>query len=266
MKTAIEIQNLIISLYKQSKKIKDIAKDCNVSVSTIDRVLNKENIERKRETGPKNEQKINFNENYFSKIDSEQKAYWLGFIFADGSVQLRNGSYIFSLNLAKKDGHHIELFNRHIESSHIVKERKVCKSLRITRKKFVKDLIRLGCVPNKTFNLKWPSINKKFYRDFVRGFIDGDGCWGLNKGFIYFSILCADKNFILSLISHIENKCNIKLKLKKRPDENVYRFLCYGNKCEYIYKYLYYDDCLCLKRKQQICSKYFDRLKTFTPI
>ncbi len=32
------------------------------------------------------------NENYFENIDTEQKAYFLGFIFADGNIQLRQGN------------------------------------------------------------------------------------------------------------------------------------------------------------------------------
>jgi DNA-binding transcriptional regulator WhiA len=45
------------------------------------------------------------NENYFSKIDSHEKAYILGFIYADGSVQCKKGHYTLEItqNVERKD-------------------------------------------------------------------------------------------------------------------------------------------------------------------
>ena len=54
--------------------------------------------------------KTKFNENIFDCIDTEEKAYWLGFIFADGSIR-SNGSFIFELSLKGSDINHLHKFN-----------------------------------------------------------------------------------------------------------------------------------------------------------
>lgn len=70
----------VIDLYKSNKSIKEIAKLFNSSQETISKVLKENNIEVYRRN------KINFDEHIFDVIDTEEKAYWLGFIFADGYI------------------------------------------------------------------------------------------------------------------------------------------------------------------------------------
>jgi len=45
------------------------------------------------------------NENVFNIIDTEDKAYWLGFIFADGNISSEGNR--FEINLALKDLNHM---------------------------------------------------------------------------------------------------------------------------------------------------------------
>ena len=52
--------------------------------------------------------KYNFDENFFDKIDTEEKAYWLGFIYADGAIFKRT----LSIRLSTKDIHHLEKFKK----------------------------------------------------------------------------------------------------------------------------------------------------------
>lgn len=52
--------------------------------------------------------------------------------------------------------------------------------LTITNKKIAKDLIKCGCIPNKSLVLKFPDerifASKDLIRHFIRGYFDGDGC------------------------------------------------------------------------------------------
>jgi hypothetical protein len=69
--------------------------------------------------------KYNFNENYFEKIDTEEKAYWLGFITADGSINLGYGKqkfYQLHINLKGGDYSHLEKFQKAIERNAILKK------------------------------------------------------------------------------------------------------------------------------------------------
>jgi hypothetical protein len=59
---------------------------------------------------------VKFNQNVFDCIDTEEKAYWLGFIFADGYISShipdKKKTYKFELSLSLKDKSHLEKFNQ----------------------------------------------------------------------------------------------------------------------------------------------------------
>ena len=57
-------------------------------------------------------------ESFFDQIDTEKKAYWLGFLTADGSVNLKNGS--ITLALKASDQAHIYKFAADLGSQHPV--------------------------------------------------------------------------------------------------------------------------------------------------
>ena len=52
--------------------------------------------------------KINFNRNFFSKINTQEKAYWLGFMYADGCNQPEFTRA--SIQLAISDIDHLKKF------------------------------------------------------------------------------------------------------------------------------------------------------------
>lgn len=141
--------------------------------------------------------KYKYNKDYFGKIDSEDKAYWLGFLYADGSInrfykgdKLR--SMTLEIGLAAQDKNHLEKFKECTESNIPIFERinklngKEYKSVRIqwNNTKVCYDLCDLGCTPSKTYDIRLPSNNivpDEFMRDFLRGFFDGDGCIHTSK-------------------------------------------------------------------------------------
>ena len=119
------------------------------------------------------------NINYFENIDTEEKAYWLGFLYADGCVS-QDYKYLY-VCLSSKDLKHLELFNKCIDSNYKIKYRDNNRyiSLVISKKKFVEHLIDKGCIPTKSLILKFPTedqVPKELIRHFIRGYFDGDGC------------------------------------------------------------------------------------------
>ena len=129
--------------------------------------------------------KYSFNENYFETIDSEEKAYWLGFLYADGYVVNNDvdKQYRVCLTLNENDKGHVELFKECLESNNSI--RTVCTKLNdkeyfssqfyIYSKKMVNDLYNNGCVQNKSLILKPPVIIDNLVGHFIRGYFDGDG-------------------------------------------------------------------------------------------
>ena len=95
--------------------------------------------------------------NTFEKIDTEEKAYWLGFLYADGNVS--NHENKIELILAEKDVGHLEKFKRFLNIKNKICYREATKAYRISfrSEKCKQDLIDKGCIPNKSLILKFHS-------------------------------------------------------------------------------------------------------------
>ena len=98
-----EGENNLLSEFEKGKTQKEMADIFSVSVTTIQRWL--------KELGCKRERRIyQVNENYFESIDSDEKAYWLGFLSADGYIH--EGRNTITLELQESDRFHIEKFKK----------------------------------------------------------------------------------------------------------------------------------------------------------
>jgi hypothetical protein len=140
--------------------------------------------------------KLKFDNTVFDSIDTEEKAYWLGFIFADGTISsspLETGKkpkYTMELSLKADDFHHLEKFNTFmkyekngVKIQDVKCGKVICKRCRwiITDKHLWETLNSYGCTPRKSLILKFPDENifksKDLIRHFIRGYFDGDGCF-----------------------------------------------------------------------------------------
>lgn len=173
-----EDQQEIIRLYSKEKMtLKFIRTKFACREEAIKNVLIKNNI-------PiiKRRSKNKFlNEDYFSSIDTEEKAYILGLLFTDGNVSLddkRQPNIRLSLKLSDVD---IllkikEELSLNCSLIYDKRENKECATLSFRSKKIADDLSNYNIIPNKTYLIKnLPKINEKFLPHFVRGLIDGDG-------------------------------------------------------------------------------------------
>lgn len=122
----------------------------------------------------------------FDEIDTEESAYWLGFLYADGSVTYKTDGqkrYVLDLTLQIRDREHLERFKSFLNCTNEVKEKLVrlgdktfqaCR-LAIYSKRLVEALIKHGCTPNKSLTLRFPSLPDSLIPHFIRGYFDGDG-------------------------------------------------------------------------------------------
>lgn len=259
-----------------------IARYCNVDDGTIIYYLKKYNIPiRSRSESCKiTKAKIySVNENYFETIDNERKAYWLGFLMADGTMREHKvGCLQLSFELCEDDKYIIELFNNDINSTYKVtinsskNSSKNRARLVITNYNFCKHLIKHGIVPNKTGKEKIPeTIPNKYIKDFIRGFFDGDGCImfnNINRARGKFHIVSCSYKILYDISQIIPvNFSNKSLHLKSKTT-HIYELETSNlvNLAK-IYDYLYYDNCLCLKRKEDKFKKfliYFKQSKLLT--
>lgn len=204
---------------------KDLYRQGNLSLTQISKQLR---IHRGRFTNYIKQQGIevvnkqNDSQNYsdiFEKIDTEEKAYWLGFLCADGYIGTETNH--IEIALAVKDIEHIKKFAKFINYKRKILRDNIRARITFRDKKMHSDLTKLGCSPKKSLTLQFPNeeqVPRYLLRHFVRGFIDGDGYIGMHRnGFGRMSITCGSKKFIEDLILNMSWRQN-KIRKDKRSD------------------------------------------------
>jgi len=194
-KISEEVKEQIVKEYLEGNSAEKISRTYNIDPGVVKRAVIKAGYQLRTLSESKRLFKIN--ENFFNTIDSEEKAYWLGFIAADGCIRKNDsGSNEFSIGLAMKDYEHLMLFKQRLKSEHTIsvnKNTNMCR-LRIVRKSFTDDLIRHGIVQSKT--MKPFHVPDKFETHWLRGLFDGDGSFWVRqrpglKQQVAFSFSCA---------------------------------------------------------------------------
>lgn len=171
----------IIKIYLSGISSNKLAKMHHVDKVTIVKMLKRNNVTIRPH------RKYNCDETYFEKINTPEKAYFLGFMYTDGN----NSKKYFKLALQAKDLHILESFRESLRSDakiYFFKRSQYNKNhqdeycLRINNEKMCNDLTKVGVMPNKTFKIKFPMwLNKQLYPHFIRGLFDGDGCFQSHK-------------------------------------------------------------------------------------
>lgn len=238
----------------------------------INMVLRKLGITRPNGTQAK------INHDYFENIDSEHKAYWLGFIYADGSITKKvyeKGSYTYRLRmeLMFEDKYILEQMALDLESDLKPKEYyndtshfegynkpKHTAYIMFSSKKMGEDLVKLGVVPNKTLILKsLPSIPDNLMKHFIRGYFDGDGSVYLTKDNTIKTAFYGTHDFINSIQDFLIKELNLtKKKITDQKEANVSFVGMAKQESEKLYHYMYDEATIFLNRKYEKYNKYFN--------
>jgi DNA-binding transcriptional regulator WhiA len=190
----------------------------------------------------------------FETIDSEEKAYWLGFLYADGSVGSSEDK--IELGLAEKDLKHIEKFRDFMGISNKISYRESTKSYRMSFRSAncKKDLIDKGCVPKKSLILKFPTeeqVPKTLIKHFIRGYFDGDG-WFTNTDSCFQVGIIGTEDFIKGFLDNIENvnKDNKIFTVHRTDGAKRYVFGAYQDVLNFL-NWIYEDSNVYLDRKYE---------------
>ena len=219
-----------------------------------------------------------FNEHYFDIIDDEHKAYWIGFIWCDGYMAIRNRnnrtSYEFKLTLKEDDYGHLEKFNKDIDGSYKVNfynyygfSQELCTEARllITNQHFGKTLVdQYGLIPYRSDCSKIiQSIPNSLMKHFIRGVIDADGAFCkyqiVDKGYNvnkYMVSIGTNKDILRVIENHLMdngliNAFERKLQQRHIDGDGEYRILEISGKaqCLNVLNYIYKDAEIYLDRK-----------------
>lgn len=230
-----------------------------------------------------------FNEHYFDNIDDEHKAYWIGFIWCDGYMAIRNRkeknttSYEFKLSLKKDDYGHLEKFNNDLNGKYKVhfynskgfdrSETAIEARLLITNLHFGKILVeQYRLIPGRSDCSKLLShIPEHLMKHFIRGIIDADGSFchyvaeETNKHGLYIVQKCVvdigGQPELLKAIeqhliqNHIVNNFDRKIHKRHEDDQRdgAYRNLkfCGRNQAMKLLHYIYDNATIYLDRKYE---------------
>ncbi len=209
-------------------RIKNIVKDCQL-ISSAKR-LNPKLIE-----------------NYFEKIDSNEKAYWLGWIISDGSItnNPKQNKFQLELTIKKEDEEILHLLEKDLGvTNKVYPSQKKYSRFSLGCKKLILDLEKLGISQNKTFSVKVPQFDSQFNAAFIRGIFDGDGGFShyqRSSGQICNELSFCGNEFIINWIRETLIKEIPNLSKNTITKENSIKRIRWSNKKDLILlkKYLY---------------------------
>lgn len=176
----IEYETTISKHFIDNKElsITELAKEINIDRHALTEIL-------KRNNSYEDRYKRNVDIDFFEKIDTEEKAYWFGFISADGHIGKNRNS--IKITLALKDKKHVEKFKKSIKSEHSIVIRKheafnnvfEAAEIVINNKKIHSDLYNLGLRNLKVNHLLPKDVPDELMHHYLRGLYDGDGWFTL---------------------------------------------------------------------------------------
>lgn len=128
---------------------------------------------------------LEVNDDYFKQLDTTEKAYWMGFLYGDGSVfQGEKGGIGVRLGLGYEDEKHVRKFKSAIDSKHAISKSDGVVGLSIRHSEFSEAVAKHGLTTEKTYSNSLPALERDDLRAaFVRGLFDADGHSGVNHRF-----------------------------------------------------------------------------------
>ena len=257
----------IVELYTSGKSSTKISEKYKINHKLVNRVLDKYGIKRIRN----GVRKWSLKEDYFDIIDSQNKAYVLGLLYADGYNDI--GKSTVRLQLRYDDVEILEKINKELGSNrplkfikcsdHVASNGYISKdmySLEVYGSHICNSLKEQGVVQNKSLILEFPSFDdESLYRHFIRGYFDGDGSFTYHKlkknnrsqGLI---TITSTLNFCQKCLDIIRSNVNIGGSIFDASCHNgVTKVISiFGNiQCKNFLDWLYYDADLYLNRKYE---------------
>ena len=264
----------IIQDYQNNKSMRQIEKDYGVTRQSVATYLEKIGI---KTTKGNHHRKYTHQYDFFENIDTEEKAYWLGFMFADGYIvdySNKHGEDKFGITLHSKDKETLKQFKKSLRSTNPITDvssngRQLHRIL-MSSQKTVDDLISHGCVKQKSLILKPPiGVPKKLTHHFIRGFFDGDGSifWNKSEFEKHNTWFTPSFNICITstkeMIEWIINQVGVgKISKEERRAKTWYYRQSGNDKVKQFCDYIYKDATIFMERKYQLYQellKYTER-------
>lgn len=217
----------------------------------------------------------NLDENYFEKIDSHKKAYFLGLITTDGCVFWKNCRCAFlSITLKKPDQYVLEDFMRDICCNRklVYSSRDDAFTATVTSSKIVSDLEKYNIKPRSSLKQEFYSdLTKEYFADYLRGLIDGDGSFafyvrpGRN---VHKKYVCMCSGSLIFIEEFVNIMCEVlgvkRPRIRSVVQHNLYDVRWYRkDDVETIITFLYSTNGPCLLRKKEIADRILAEIRQY---
>lgn len=267
--------SVIIEEYLNGSSLAALSRKYNISAYRIKSLLQKNNIairsrNEQNKYSPQNQRKYCINDNYFDEIDCEDKAYLLGFLAADGTIQ-PDGSVKIALSSIDKELlikiQTVLETNYPIRDS-ITKDGFTVSTFVFRSSKIREQLTKYNIIRNKTYTYSFPdALNEKYISSFIKGYWDGDGTVCMSGGYPRTSLCSHQKDFLEDVINKLETLYNIpKVKVYQKKGSNTWYFQYSKESSRKLYELFYSNPSyLFLERKYSKFKELFGEIKSHEP-
>lgn len=259
----------IIEFYEKGHTQEEVSKKFHVGYHSVARILCEYNVYVRPKTEAN--RTYTFNEHYFDEVNTPNKAYILGLLYADGC---NYNNYVVTLKLQERDVGILKKICIEMESNqkpifHADNQRHPTHqntySIQFVSPHMAYTLTSLGCMPRKSLKLKYPTwLDASLQPHFLRGYLDGDGTISKNPkkmsaGFV------GTKSFILEAANFLSENmgwhCYVRCVIEHSGEDDDTYELAIRKKtgvCDFL-DYLYQDADLYLERKFQIYQSIYQK-------
>lgn len=187
---------------------------------------------------------------YFKSINTPEKAYVLGLIYADG-CNTRKG---LNISLQEQDKKVVEFVKDQLKVSNNLRFVPAPRStwsnkweLTISSMELSKQLTQVGCHPAKSLTIKFPDfISENLLSHFIRGYFDGDGSLSKNQGSYRLSIVSCSPVFLQVLSNHLDSIVGEHIPIYRNNSISTSKTFVIRSLIQYMYK----DATFSMERKQ----------------
>lgn len=251
----------MIDMYESGIPLHKIGEELHFSAETVREKLIERGIHIK--TQSECNRKYSINEHYFDEIDTANKAYLLGLLYADGCRAKDSNGILIALQ--ERDCGILEKFKKELETEQPLYFRDYTEDqsrqnqyvLCIHNKRIAESLYKYGVIPNKEFQVEYPDfLEKELVSHFIRGYVDGDGSISHNPKEKRMS-MTGTSMLLEGIKNYIETElgvhCTIYIPHRKKNKQNVTRTLSIagGLQVKKVLDHIYKDAELYIERKHQ---------------
>lgn len=228
--------------------------------SSVCYVLKRHGIAARREGGPR---RYALDEGYFETVDTAEKAYWLGFLAADGGI--RPGNHAVMVHLGEKDADHLRNLSATLGSSSPVRPTATGVAVIFNSTRMVQSLAQHGIMRRKSYTCEPWDGPQHLLAHYWRGAMDGDGHISKTRPYVAY---IGTHEMVDAFLSFAHGICGTEAKAQQRPGSGAaWTVLLTGAyKVPQLVRAMYEVDGPALERKKQAALALIARYPPRTPV